>query len=75
MSVLVLFLFLLYARDTILTPLSNNEMKAKHKTYLIVEDPSRISMDEPVKLNGNQVMKKAIKRKVKSRSFGTPTGM
>ena len=75
MSVLVLFLFLLYARDTILTPLSNNEMKAKHKTYLIVEDPSRSFMDDPVKVNGNPMIGKAIKRKVKSKSLGVPLGM
>ena len=75
MSVLVLFLFLLYARDTILAPsridVSNNEIKAKHKTYLIVGDPSRSSMNEPVKLDGNQMMEKGmIKWKAKSRSNG-----
>ena len=75
MSVLVLFLFLLYARATILAPSSNNEMKAKHKTYLIVEDPSRSFMDDPVKVNGNPMIGKAIKRKGTSRSLGVPSGM
>ena len=75
MSVLVLFLFLLYARDTILAlsriDVSNNEIKAKYKTYLIVGDPSRSSMNEPVMLNGNQMMEKGmIKWKAKSRSNG-----
>ena len=50
-------------------------MKVKHKTYLIVEDPSRSFMDDPVKVNGNPMIGKAIKRKVKSRSLGAPLGM
>ena len=75
MSVLALFLFLLYARDTILTPLSNNEMKAKHKTYLVVKDPSGRSMNEPVNLTIGQMMEKGmikikkVKAKSKSRSM------
>lgn len=75
MSGLVLFLFLLYARDTLLAPSSNTEMKAKHKTYLIAKHPSRSSMNEPVKLNGNQMMEKGmIKWKAKSRSMGRSMG-
>ena len=71
MSILVLFLLLLNASDIFLTPFSKNEMKVKHKTYLIVQYQSRSSMNEPVKLDGNQTMEKGIiKLKANSRSTG-----
>ena len=71
MSILVLFLFLLNASDIFLTPFSKNEMKMKHKIYLIVKHPSISFINKPVKLNGNQMMKKGmIKWKTKSRSMG-----
>ena len=76
MSILVLFLLLLNASDIFLTRFSKNEMKVKHKTYLIVQHQSRSSMNEPVKLNGNQMMEKGmIKWKAKSRSMGRSMGM
>ena len=71
MSILVLFLLLLNASDIFLSPFSKNKMKVKHKTYLIVQHQSRSSMNEPVKLDGNQTMEKGMmKLKANSRSMG-----